>query len=161
MTSKPSDPPNRPNDQSRSTTSWTIPEPADVISYSYLWASEAAQGQEEGLKDRPVVVVLAKIVKDDLTRLIVAPITHSPPAAGEGVEIPLPVKRNLGLDDQRSWIITTEVNQFIWPGPDVRPAKGLDTPLYGAIPARLFHQTKQQISDNARAKQAVITKRTE
>ena len=108
-----------------------------------------------------MVVVLAKVVEDDLTRLIVAPITHSEPPAGGGVEIPSAVKRHLGLDDERSWIVTTEVNQFIWPGPDIRPAKGLDTPLHGAIPAKLFSQLTHQISENAQAGEAVITKRAE
>jgi len=113
------------------------------------------------MKDRPVVVVLAKLVEGELTRLIVAPITHSEPPEGRGVEVPQAVKGHLGLDDQRSWIITSEVNQFIWPGPDIRATKGSDTPLYGAIPARLFAQTVQQISDNARVSQAAIIKRTE
>ena len=161
MPSKPSGPQNHPSDQSSSTTLWTIPEPADVISYSYLWAHEAAEGKEEGLKDRPVVVVLARIIEGELTRLIVAPITHLEPPNGGGVELPPAVKRHLGLDDERSWIISTEVNQFIWPGPDIRPAKGAETPLYGAIPAKLFDHLKGQISDNAQNKQAVITKRTE
>lgn len=51
--STPSGTPNPPNGRKCSTTSWTIPEPADVISYVYLCAREAATGQEEGLKDRP------------------------------------------------------------------------------------------------------------
>lgn len=161
MPSKPSGPPNLPNDQNRSTTSWTIPEAADVISYSYLWAREAAEGQEEGLKDRPVVVVLARIAEGEFTRLIVAPITHSKAESGEGVPVPQAVKRHLGLDDEPSWIVTTEVNQFIWPGPDIRPAKGSDTPLYGAIPAKLFDQVKQQISANHQARQTSVVKRTE
>jgi len=80
---------------------------------------------------------------------------------GEGVPIPPAVKSHLGLDDEPSWIITTEVNRFIWPGPDIRLPEGSDTPLFGAIPARLFDQVKQQISDNARAGQAVTVKRTE
>jgi len=100
-------------------------------------------------------------VESGFTRLIVAPITHSRPAPGTGVPVPQPVKRHLGLDGEPSWIITTEVNQFIWPGPDVRPAKGSDTPLYGAIPARLFIQVTQQISANHQAQQATVIKRTE
>ena len=161
MPSKPSGPRNRPSDQSSSTTSWTIPEPADVISYSYLWNREARQGQEEGLKDRPVVIVLAKVAKDDLTQLLVAPITHSQPSPGEGVPIPPKVKRHLGLDDEPSWIITTELNRFIWPGPDIRLADNMDTPLLGAIPAKLFDQMKAQIVGNRDAGQVAITKRTE
>ena len=124
MPSKPSGTQNRPNDQSRSTTSWTIPEPADVISYSYLWAHEAASGQEEGLKDRPVVVVLARLVDGDETQLLVAPITHSEPDDGQGVIIPPAVKRYLGLDGEQSWIVTSELNRFIWPGPGHSSGQG-------------------------------------
>ncbi|MCL6699630.1 hypothetical protein LZ496_12660 [Sphingomonas sp. NSE70-1] len=113
------------------------------------------------MKDRPVVVVLARIVEGDFTRLIVAPLTHSAPPAFGGVEVPQAVKRHLGLDDGRSWIITTEVNQFIWPGPDIRAAKGSDTLLYGAIPARLYEQVKVQISANYHAQQTSSVKRTE
>ena len=75
--------------------------------------------------------------------------------------MPGAVKRHLGLDSDPSWIITTEVNRFIWPGPDIRPAGNSDTPFYGPIPAKLFSQVKQQISDNAKAQQAAIVKRTE
>ena len=32
------------------------------------------------------------------------------------------VKRRLELDDERSWIVLTEANRFIWPGPDLRPS---------------------------------------
>lgn len=108
-----------------------------------------------------MVVVLARVLEGEVTRLIVAPVTHSEPPGGEGVEIPPAVKRHLRLDDERSWIVTTEVNQFIWPGPDIRPARGSDTPLYGAIPAKLFAQLKMQISGNAQAGQAAVIKRTE
>ena len=80
---------------------------------------------------------------------------------GAGVPIPTAVKRHLGLDGDPSWIITTEINRFIWPGPDIRPARGSDTSLYGAIPAWPFDQVKQEISTNARIHQAAITKRTE
>jgi hypothetical protein len=38
-----------------------------------------------------------------------------------GIELLLAVKRRLGLDDQRSWVMATEVNRFLWPGPDLRP----------------------------------------
>src|SRR5260221_6443560 len=115
MTSKPSETPNHPSDQESSTKSWKTPEPADVLSFAYLWADEAERGQEEGLKDRPVVVVVASIVSQKQTQLLVAPVTHREPPSGEGIEIPPPVKRHLGLDRQRSWIVTTEVNRFNLP----------------------------------------------
>lgn len=107
------------------------------------------------------MVVLARLIDSDQTRLIVAPVTHSEPPPGEGVAMPVAVKRNLRLDREASWIVTTEVNQFVWPGPDIRPAKGLETPLYGAIPARLFDEIRRQIADHAATKQAAVVKRTE
>ena len=126
-----------------------------------MWADEAERGQEEGLKDRPAVVVLAKTVRGDRPELLVAPVTHSEPADGTVVEVPGRVKRHLGLDDERSWIVTTELNRFLWPGPDIRPAKGSQTPLYGAIPAKLFDQVKRAISEQASAERMRIPKRSE
>jgi hypothetical protein len=123
-----------------------------------LWADEAESGQEEGLKDRPVVVVVASRVVGDRTQLLVAPVTHREPDSGEGVEIPPPVKRYLGLDRERSWIVTTELNKFIWPGPDVRIVSG-DDPFYGAIPARLYEEMRSSIISHGNGLRA--TKRTE
>jgi hypothetical protein len=60
--------------------------------------------------------------------VIVLPISHTPPAdANFAVEIPALVKRRLGLDDQRSWVVLTEANRFIWPGPDLRPSRPGDS----------------------------------
>jgi hypothetical protein len=42
----------------------------------------------------------------------------------EAIENPPATKRRLGLDDERSWIVLTESNRFVWPGPDVRPVDG-------------------------------------
>lgn len=123
-----------------------------------MWADEAEEGQEEGLKDRPVVVVVATKVVGDRTQLFVAPVTHREPDEGEGVEIPPPVKRHLGLDRERSWIVTTELNKFVWPGPDVRAVSG-EGPLYGAIPARLYEEMRVKILSHGTKLRA--TKRTE
>ena len=65
------------------------------------------------------MVVVARFVSGGQTQLLVAPVTHSEPKSGEGIEIPPPVKRHLGLDRERSWIVTTELNRFNWPGPTV------------------------------------------
>jgi hypothetical protein len=148
MTSKPSGTQNHPSGQASSTKSWKTPEPADVLGYAYLWADEAENGQEEGLKDRPVVVVVARVVSGGRTQLLVAPITHREPERGEGVEIPAPVKRNLGLDREPSWIVTTELNRFQWPGPDIRVARGSSDPFHGTMPGRLFEEMRASILDN-------------
>jgi hypothetical protein len=51
------------------------------------------------------------------------------------------VKRHLGLDAERSWVILDEVNEFGWPGFDLQPVPrapgGFD---YGFLPPRLFDQ---------------------
>jgi hypothetical protein len=59
--------------------------------------------------------------EDGATIVTVLPITHSAPTRpGAAVEIPAPIKRHLGLDDQRSWVAVAEGNAFLWPGYDLR-----------------------------------------
>lgn len=90
------------------------PEPGLVIPYAYLWRHEHRQGQEEGRKARPSVIVLsAQGPEGGAVRVTVAAITHTPPAKdGEAIELPTRVKQALRLDDERSWIVLDEVNQF-------------------------------------------------
>jgi hypothetical protein len=118
------------------------PEPGLVISYAYLWHHEHRAGREEGQKDRPSVIVLAvEREADDALVVTVLPITHHPPAHPDlAVEIPLPVKRHLGLDDDRSWIVVDEGNEFIWPGYDLRKLPHEDRYDYGFLPPRFFNQ---------------------
>jgi hypothetical protein len=85
-----------------------------VIRYAYLWQREAELGHEEGLKDRPCAIVAALVRESQGIRVIVLPITRVPPDADcMAVEIPHAVKHALGLDDERSWIIVNEGNDFI------------------------------------------------
>jgi len=124
-------------------------------------AREHEAGQEEGLKDRPVVVVLTTEMAGDSLRVIVAPVTHSAPeGAVMAVELPANVKRDLGLDRERSWIVTSEVNSFRWPGPDVRLLDD-DTPFYGAIPDWLFVQVRESVGGWVGRGKMRITRRTE
>lgn len=142
--------------------SWKTPEPADVLSYSYLWAREAAKGEESGRKDRPVVVVVAAIARGDQTQLLVAPVTHKPPEReGDAIEIPLNVRKQLGLDRDESWVVVTELNRFIWPGPDIRIAPRQESPIYDAIPDWLFFEVRDAVIGHNREGGLTITKRTE
>src|SRR5882672_3826643 len=104
------------------------PEAGLVISYAYLWHHEHQAGREEGQKDRPnVIVLVVNREMDGATIVTVLPITHSPPTdSAAAVEIPLPVKRHLGLDDDRSWIVVAEGNEFLRPGYDLRKRPGSD-----------------------------------
>jgi len=79
------------------------PERGLVVCYAYVWHSEYLRGREEGVKDRPCVIVLAIEEDDGVCVVTVAPVTHSEPAnQDDAVEIPLPTKRRLGLDSTRS-----------------------------------------------------------
>lgn len=141
-----------------------LPEPVPglVIHYSYLWYDQHCGGQEEGTKERPCVVVLAVSHDDGDTLVTVAPITHtSPRSPGDAVEIPAATKARLGLDDDRSWVVVTEINHFRWPGHDLRPVPGgtFGTYAYGVLPPGLFRQVKEGIGSWVRARRLRSTPR--
>jgi hypothetical protein len=117
------------------------PEPGLVICYAYLWHHEHQAGRAEGQKDRPSVIVLAVAREaDDATIVTVLPITHSLPAdPNSAIEIPPSVKRHLRLDDDRSWVVVDEGNEFLWPGYDLRKIGRTDRYDYGFLPPRFFN----------------------
>jgi hypothetical protein len=127
-----------------------LPEPVPglVIRYSYLWYSEYRQGREEGQKDRPCAIVAAvRSVGSQTQRVLVLPVTHSPPQDPKiAIEIPRRVKERLGLDADRSWVVLSEWNDFSWPGPDLRRAVGGDegSIAYGMLPPGLFNAIRDQ-----------------
>lgn len=127
------------------------PEPGLVISYAYLWHDEARKGLEEGAKDRPCAIVLVAEEDGDSEIVVtVVPVTHSPPVRpAEAVAIPAPTRERLGLDDRRSWAVLSEINRFVWPGPDLRPVPRSRPPRfdYGLLPPKLFTQIKQGLID--------------
>jgi hypothetical protein len=89
-------------------------------------------------------------------------VTHTAPnRSGDAIEIPANVKMQLGLDRERSWIVVTELNRFIWPGPDLRIVSGRDSPFYDMLPDWLFERVRSALLGHARAGRLVITKRTE
>lgn len=119
------------------------PEPGLVIHYDYLWRNEYEMGADEGSKKRPCAVVVAIADAAGVTTVVVAPVTHSAPRiAANGIEIPPRVKKHLGLDEQRSWIIASDLNTFIWPGYDLHPIPDAPpgTYAYGFLPPAL-HRT--------------------
>jgi hypothetical protein len=139
------------------------PEPGLVIRYAFLWREAAARGQDEGDKDRPCAIVLT--TKDDQgdTVVVVLPITRSTPRNPSlAVEIPVATKRRLGLDDNRSWIVLTDANRFIWPGPDLRPRIPGDgaSVAYGLLPAALFREVRDKLARAVEARLAGAVTRT-
>lgn len=137
------------------------PEPGLVISYAYLWNHEARSGHEEGRKDRPCVIVLAvERQQDGETLVTLLPVTHrAPDDAAGGVEIPRAVKQHLGLDDDRSWVVVTEGDQFVWPGYDLRKARGSDQYDYGYLPPRFFRDVLAAFLAWHRAHRVTLTPR--
>lgn len=144
--------------------SWPAPRPGLVIRYSYLWRREADRGQEEGVKDRPCAIVLATAGEGSRTRVIVVPVTHTPPGSPkDAIELPEPTKLRLGLDSRRSWVVVNEGNEFIWPGPDLRflPGQGPESAAYGFLPPRLFRIIRDRFLASARKRNIQLIPRTE
>lgn len=121
-----------------------LPQPVAglIIRYSYLWYREHLEGRDEGQKDRPCAIVAAvRVDENGDTRALVLPITHSPPDHPTlAVELPAKVKDRLQLDDARSWVVLSEWNEFVWPGPDLRRVPGATdaSVAYGMLPPALF-----------------------
>jgi len=144
--------------------SLTPPERGSVIRYAYLWADEHQRGREEARKDRPVLVLALSVWENNgAIQILVLAITHSKPAdIRNAVPLPPAVKRHLDLDDDASWIITTEANAFIWPGPDLRPIPGRVTAsvIYGRIPDTLLQQVARSFLANRKRQRAQMISRT-
>jgi hypothetical protein len=120
------------------------PEPGLVVNYSYLWHHEHERGDDEGRKDRPSVIVLCSEEVAGQVVVTVLPITHAPPQGiREVIEIPAQIKRHLGLDDDRSWIVISEGNEFVWPGFDLRRRPRSDDYDFGFLPPRFFDKVRQ------------------
>jgi hypothetical protein len=141
-----------------------VPRPGLVIRYAYLWESEARQGREEGVKDRPCAIVLVVLREGEHPIVRVLPVTHSPPAdATDALEIPPLTKERLGLDSGRSWVMLTEANDFIWPGPDLSPLPGGDasTVAYGFLPPGFVKALRERLERRRREQKFKATARTE
>jgi len=135
-----------------------------VVRYAYLWRREHLNGRDEGSKDRPCAIIAAiRAEGHGAVRVLVLPITHRPPEdARLAVEIPATVKRRLRLDGARSWVVISEWNDFLWPGPDLRRLPGADTSsvAYGMLPPSLFAAIRDRFLALATAGAAASVPRT-
>jgi hypothetical protein len=79
------------------------------------------------------------------------------------LEIPPVTKRRLGLDSERSCIVFSESNRFVWPGPDLRtiPGEGISTVAYGILPPNLFGVLKARYLEAIKARRSEAVQRTE
>jgi hypothetical protein len=123
------------------------PVPGLVIRFDYLWDSDHQKGFATSGKDRPCAIVL--YVKAS-GRTLVVPITHAYPEPGEeknSLEIPAEICAAIGLDRERNWVRVSEVNEFEWPGPNVRPRPDdPDRIDYGMIPEAFFNEIRKQLA---------------
>lgn len=135
-----------------------------MLRYSYLWRQEHLRGQEEGVKDRPCAVILVTTTAEDGEMVTVLPITHTPPTNPDfAVELPLATKQRLNLDEERSWVMLTEANRFIWPGPDLRPRHPGDATsvAYGLLPHALMEKIRLKFIALLKVSRNTIVTRTD
>ena len=141
-----------------------LPQPGSVVRYAYLWADQHATGADEGRKDRPAVVLAVSVkAGGSEVQVLVLAVTHAAPAnASDAVLFPRQEKRRLGLDDTPSWIVTTEGNAFVWPGPDVRPVPGRQptTMIYGDVSRTLLQRVAKGYLQNREVQRARLVART-
>lgn len=128
------------------------PEPGLVLRYDYLWSRESKHGRVQG-KERPACLVAASEPVARPRFVVLLPITRTrPDKETVGIEIPEPVRRMLGLDDERCWVIVSEYNVDEWPNGGVSPLPGKPGLFsYGFLPPGLFAKIKAKFVELAQA----------
>jgi hypothetical protein len=138
----------------------------NLVAYEYLWLSQR-NAREDGAKVYPVALIFAKRIVASVTMAYAIGMSHKPPDASEkAIEVPRKLKRHLGLDEEPSWMYTDQLNEFTWPGPDLRPAVWLSklpsaraSCVIGALPRNWFALVKQDVIENLKLKRANIVRR--
>jgi hypothetical protein len=138
----------------------------NLVAYEYLWLSQENK-RNDGAKVYPVALIFAKKIIASVTLAYAVGMSHKPPYASQkAIEVPKKLKRHLGLDEDRSWICTDQLNEFTWSGPDLRPAEWLsklpsarNSCIIGALPNNWFALVKQDVIENLKLKRATIIHR--
>ncbi|WP_271609892.1 MULTISPECIES: hypothetical protein [unclassified Bradyrhizobium] len=139
----------------------------NLIAYEYLWLSQSAD-RDDGEKTYPCAVIFAKRTVLGHALAYVAAISHKPPISTErAVEVPKKLKRHLGLDEEPSWIYTDQANEFVWPGPDLKPAERLSslprargTCVIGCASGGLVRHAQERTHRSLQLGRAQIVRRT-
>ncbi|MCC7049057.1 MAG: hypothetical protein IT562_20250 [Alphaproteobacteria bacterium] len=136
------------------------PEPGLVLRYDYLWSRESMRGRAQG-KERPACLVAASEPAARPRFVVLLPITHTrPDKETTGIEIPEAVRRMLGLDDERCWVIVSEYNVDEWPNGGVSPLPGKpDLFSYGFLPPGLFARIRARFIELARSRSSESVRR--
>jgi hypothetical protein len=66
------------------------------------------------------------------------------------------------LGKQESFIVTTEANAFVWPGPDIRPIPGRNpaSVIYGKVPDGLLRDAARSFLANRKSQRASLVPRS-
>ena len=144
----------------------TEPKIGRVVYFDYLWKSEADAGREHGLKDRRSMIIDRSPPDERGERIVhLLAITHRPLSSGQtGVEIPHKMGRHLGLDDDRSWVKTHEINQVYWPKDrlpfGLTPASSNQMEI-GQMHHSIGRQAFGQVRENSRQRSLARVRRDE
>jgi hypothetical protein len=135
------------------------PEVGILIRHMYLWRDESRQGREEGRKARPCLIVHVRENEYQEKEVYIAPVTQTAPTdKSQAFELPPATKQRLKLDHETSWIIASEVNRFIWVGPDVRKTQDNQT-SYGYLPSGLVKEVIRKFKRNVQSRRLRIVNR--
>jgi hypothetical protein len=117
------------------------------------------------VKDRPCAVVMVVGTGEGNRIVTVLPVTHTPPSDHAlAIEIPPATKERLGLDTERSWVLLTEANRFVWPGPDLRMKEsegGPESVAFGLLPRAFFKEMASKFADAIERRLARVVRRTQ
>ncbi len=98
-----------------------------------------------------MIVVAIEGSNSSMPSVILAAVTHSVPlSADDAIELPSRVKQALGLDNQRSWIVTDEINRVRWDDPGFVPVPSGEW-SYGFLPDTLWKRVRDAIRSRATA----------
>jgi hypothetical protein len=139
------------------------PVPGLVVRYSYLWNQEYRQGRrmrDWENEDTNLATRVRADHTDDRAGAIL--FTFVTPSDMEfAVEIPAKVKERLALGQEQSWVVLSEWNEFIWPGPDLRLVHGAEFSVaYGVLPPSFFSRLRDRfvaLAEAGGAKRVVRT----
>jgi hypothetical protein len=142
------------------------PPVGNLIAYEYLSHSQATR-REDGAKTYPTALLLARSWEFSSTLVYALGISHMPPSGRQALEVPAKLRRWIGLDERPQWIYTDEVNVFVWPGPDLRPARYIsrrpvdaETCILGPLPNDWFAEVQRHFRQSYEMRVVNVVKRT-
>ena len=106
-----------------------FPTVGEIINYVFLFNHEA-QHRDEGVKERPCVVVA---IDASTNRVIVAPLSTKGERYPNMLPVPSVVAQSANLSGPTA-VVLDDLNSFTWLGYDVRPVHDTDSIYIGRFP---------------------------